>query len=259
VADVLGWRYYEQVVTSRTEARDLLWQVDLLRRLHDAQREALSDDYAPYVQPGVLWWAFDPDLAQWRGRSPNTPGITRVPDPWERHPQKRAVVLIDEIDKADPEVPNNLLVPLGSLYFEVEVLPASGSDGRTTWTRVRTDEAHAPLVIITTNDERDLPRAFLRRCVEVKIEWPSRARLLEIAAAHFPKMKRDLIRRALHALVGPPPDGRPDDPVELSPAEFIDTVRATDALDLHDQHESAAWKAMTGMTIWKHGRAPKSS
>ena len=124
-ADVLGWRYYEYVVTSRTEARDMLWQVDLLRRLHDAQAARaggtpFSEDYTPYVKPGVLWWAFEPETAVWRGAPPDTPGIKKVDDPWSGAPASRAVVLVDEIDKADPDVPNNLLVPLGSLRFQVE-------------------------------------------------------------------------------------------------------------------------------------------
>ena len=85
----------------------------------------------------------------------------------------RAVVLIDEIDKADPDVPNNLLVPIGSLEFNVAEIGVT----------VKADEP--PLVVITTNDERELPNAFVRRCVVITITAPSRARLNEIATAHF--------------------------------------------------------------------------
>lgn len=248
-ADALGWRYYEYVVTSRTEARDMLWQVDLLRRLHDAQAARgagmeFSEDFTPYVNPGVLWWAFDPETAQWRGAAPRTRGIKEVKDPWTGPPSDRAVVLVDEIDKADPDVPNNLLVPLGSLRFEVEE----------TGTTVEIDDDHAPLVFITTNDERELPKAFLRRCVEVKIELPTRARLLEIGQAHFPKANPALLEQILTALLGAPPANAADAPTELSPAEFIDAVRAVRTLDAPIDASSATWKALSGIVIWKHGR-----
>ena len=80
----------------------------------------LGDDFTPYVKPGVLWWAFDPETAEWRGAGPKTAGVQKVDDPWTGEASDRAVVLLDEIDKADPDVPNNLLVPLGSLRFQVE-------------------------------------------------------------------------------------------------------------------------------------------
>ena len=248
-ADVLGWRYYEYVVTSRTEARDMLWQVDLLRRLHDAQAArmtgaALSEDFTPYVKPGVLWWAFEPETAAWRGTAPETPGIKKVDDPWTGEPAERAVVLVDEIDKADPDVPNNLLVPLGSLRFQVE------ETGRV----VDIDQDHAPLVFITTNDERELPKAFLRRCVEVKIELPKRSRLLEIGQAHFPDKSDKVLEQILIALIGPEDPEAPDATTELSPAEFIDAVRAIGTLDVPIKETSETWKALSGIVIWKHGR-----
>ena len=251
VADVKGWRYYEQVITSRTEARELLWQVDLLRRLHAAQAgKGLDESFAPYIKPGVLWWAFDPDSAKWRGQKPETPGITPLRDPSRGIASEGAVVLLDEIDKADPEVPNNLLVPLGSLYFEVEEIDN---------TPVRADAKHAPLVIITTNDERELPKAFLRRCVEVKIDWPTRARLVDIAAAHFPKMSRKHIKATLEALVGAAGENDGSKPVELSPAEFNDTIQAIDDLGVSPGGDSEEWKSLARMTIWKHGREPVGS
>jgi MoxR-like ATPase len=248
-ADVLGWRYYEYVVTSRTEARDMLWQVDLLRRLHDAQAasfkgEALGDDFTPYVKPGVLWWAFEPETAVWRGAKPETEGIQKVDDPSTGDANTRAVVLVDEIDKADPDVPNNLLVPLGSLRFQVEE----------TGKIVDIDEAHAPLVFITTNEERELPKAFLRRCVEVKIELPTRDRLLEIGAAHFPTVDRQVLEQILVALIGPADPKTAIDATELSPAEFIDIVRAVATLDVPIVEASSTWKALSGIVIWKHGR-----
>lgn len=260
VAKVLGWRYYERVITSRTQARDLLWEIDLLRRLHDAQRRQLGDDYEPYVVPGVLWWAFQPGSAEWRGGAPVKGKEPPLQDPSEvKH--KRAVVLLDEIDKADPDVPNNLLVPLGSLAFEVEETGA----------RVATTRELAPLVILTTNEERELPRAFLRRCVELKLELPVRRRLIEIGQAHLGPMLSELpgkkvtreaglrqIDAVAEALFGPVVEGREDEPLDVSPAEFLDTVRA--CLRLGVKPGTAAWEALSGSTVWKFGRrAPEKA
>lgn len=245
VADCLGWRYYETVITSRTQARDLLWEVDLLRRLHDAQRGRgkISEDYTPYLVPGVLWWAFDPTSARWRG------GVVKrrvrpVNDPSAEVDHPRAVVLLDEIDKADPDVPNNLLVPLGSLQFQVEE----------TGVVVGTDESTAPLVFITTNDERELPAAFLRRCVEVKLDYPDPARLVDIAREHLPTVKKKDLNRLAKALLGPGYD-RGENTIGLSPAEFVDTVRAWQELEAK---EAETWEALTEITVWKHGRTRPS-
>lgn len=158
VALRLGFRYYEAVITSRTQARDLLWEVDLLRRLHDAQlskeggKEGRFDsDMTRYIKPGILWWAFDQQSAATRGK----PGAAEeLKNPALEKEGERAVVLIDEIDKAEPDVPNNLLVPLGSLQFQVE---ETGVD-------VKTTRGKAPLVFITSNGERDCPQLF---CVAV--------------------------------------------------------------------------------------------
>lgn len=248
VADVLGWRYYETVITSRTQARDLCWEIDLLRRLHDAQTpgKVLGEDYIPYVIPRVLWWAFDKESARLRGSKPNQEGVSSVKDPCGNVDHPRAVVLIDEIDKADPDVPNNLLVPFGSLQFQVEE----------TETVVFTEEANAPLVFITTNDERELPVAFLRRCVELKLDWPTRRLLIEIGRAHFENLTENEVRDISDKLVGPEDPEIPEETVEVSPAEFVDTVKAYSRLGIHlGSHE---WEALSRATIWKHGRNKES-
>jgi MoxR-like ATPase len=176
VARRLGWRYYEEVVSSRTQARDLLWQFDTLQRLNHAtlQKTSLKPD-AEYVRPGALWWAFNRESARTRGGLGTTASVeshTELND--AAKPEAGAVVLLDEIDKADPDVPNDLLVPLGSLEFKVTDLGD-----------LRVQAVRPPLVVITSNDERDLPRAFLRRCAVVDLPRPDRGRLLEIARQHF--------------------------------------------------------------------------
>ena len=73
VKKVLGWRYYEKVISSRTQARDLLYEVDMLRRLQDAQIKKLKKDFSSYINPGVLWWAFDPeDARKYSSSSPSS-------------------------------------------------------------------------------------------------------------------------------------------------------------------------------------------
>jgi len=243
-ADVLGWRFYEKVITSRTQAHELLWEVDLLRRLHDAQRKEgeFRGDYTPYIEPGVLWWAFDRNSAHRRGAGSGQAGVEPVDDPCARVDHQRAVVLVDEIDKADPDVPNSLLVPLGSLQFQV----------RETGAEVSMDKTKAPLVFITTNNERELPSAFLRRCVELELEYPTRGRLVEITSAHFPRLAMAEVRQIADTLVGPETDDNRDQAIDVSPAEFIDTVRAY--VDLELTTGSPEWQELAAATVWKHGR-----
>ncbi|HYH98953.1 MoxR family ATPase [Hyalangium sp.] len=240
VADFLGWRFYEYVVTSRTQARELLWQVDLLRRLHDAQspRRRLAEGYVPYVVPGVLWWAFDEAGARaQRSRSTSGPSLLRGRDPNLGRPHERAVVLIDEIDKADPDTPNNLLVPLGSLQFQVEE----------TGQLVQTAPQRAPLLIITTNDERELPQAFLRRCVELRLEYPGREWLLEIGRVQLPELDEGLRTAVADALLGPK-DSKPT----VSAAEYVDALRGCKQLQI--AAGTPAFEQLLASTIWKHGR-----
>jgi MoxR-like ATPase len=227
VAEALGWRFYPVTVSSRTAARDLLWSFDTVARLADAQ--ALPEGHrrrprAAYLAPGVLWWAFDRQSASWRGVDPAKdgaePGFVQAVDPTVVNPTAaRSVVLIDEIDKADPDVPNDLLVPLGSYQFRVEDGPPVVAD-------------YPPLVIVTTNEERELPRAFLRRCVILALQPPDAVRLGRIARAHFPAIDEELLTtvqaaylriRTERIAAGEPPP---------SVAEFLDTLASCQSLGL---------------------------
>jgi MoxR-like ATPase len=178
----LGWRYYEMTVTGRTEARDLLWRFDALSRLRDAQAKEASVAPERYVTPGVLWWAFDADDAR---RFSQT---TRRPDAAQANAEEplatlnatrdeaRAVVLIDEIDKADPDVPNDLLEVFGLHRFEV--VDAARHPVARKAAAISPDPMSAAhfgslLCVITTNNERELPAAFLRRCVVHRLEAPA--------------------------------------------------------------------------------------
>ncbi|MFI7504801.1 AAA family ATPase [Streptomyces sp. NPDC049687] len=187
IAEKLDWRYYEHVVTYRTQATDLLWTFDTVRRLADAQARngdgALDD--RKYVRPGPLWWAYARDSALRRGR-PDLPGLDKCPEPLSETNARRkadgAVVLIDEIDKADPDVPNGLLVPLGAAEFTVA---ETGDVVRLKRATATGPVATRHLVVITTNDERELPQAFLRRCVVASLPVPDKDGLVEIAREHL--------------------------------------------------------------------------
>ncbi|WP_295384248.1 MoxR family ATPase [uncultured Thiodictyon sp.] len=180
-ATALNWRFYRHVVTSRTEAQDLTWRFDYVRRLADAQssqrtgRDGTDLDHSEYLIPGPFWWAFNPTAASRKGQV--TDNAPEIPDPFaanaQRHPQG-AVVLIDEIDKADPAVANDLLETLGAgrfrvdgihKPFDVEWSPVAGGG--------QSERAidGGLLVVFTSNDERDLPEAFMRRCVVKEMRW----------------------------------------------------------------------------------------
>ncbi len=175
VARNLGYRYYESVVTSRTSAQDLLWKFDLVRRLADAQARGAQHPTVPlsdydYIEPGVLWWVFDRESARRRGWEPGKddgPALAEEPNSEvnKNRDSDCAVVLIDELDKADPDVPNALLVPLGSMEFPVTDIRERavvvrlreaaktrlGKDGRNMSTL---------LIVITTNEERRTSARF---------------------------------------------------------------------------------------------------
>jgi MoxR-like ATPase len=259
----LDWRYYEHVVTARTRPRDLLWTFDAVRKLADASStqtdgDALRDH--DYVQPGVLWWAMDPISARRRGLRGDAdppPKVAREPneDTNAQRDQERAVVLVDEIDKADPDLPNGLLVPLGSAEFRVEE----------TGTSVRQRLIHgldprgpgAMLVVITTNEERELPPAFIRRCVTYELPAPSRKGLVEIGRRHLKvagidcgpaeetllkglAKKVDELRTAALAASQRPP----------STAEFLDALFACRALDV-GVDDKATWARLERLVLRK--------
>lgn len=198
-AHVLGWPLIYQVVNGRTECEDLLHRFDAVARLARAQvagRPRTSgsaatpeDELAPlnYVQPGVLWWAYHWASAKAQAERAKEhcgggEAWEALPG-WEQGEKQGVVVLIDEIDKAEAEVPNSLLESLGTVGFQV---PHGGGFV------ALPDGCVSPLVIITSNEERELPPAFLRRCVVMRLSLPAdpeelRSELLGYAEVHFGK------------------------------------------------------------------------
>jgi MoxR-like ATPase len=161
VAAALGHPLVEWHVKSTTKAQQGLYEYDAVSRLRDSQ---LGDpkvaDIANYIVRGKLWDAFDADRPQ--------------------------VVLIDEIDKADIEFPNDLLLELDRMQFFVYE------------TRQTVAARHRPVVIITSNNEKELPDAFLRRCFFHYIRFPDRPTMERIVDAHYPGLQSDLAREALN-------------------------------------------------------------
>ncbi|GHG50886.1 AAA family ATPase [Streptomyces griseocarneus] len=226
VARILGWPYYAHVVTARTEPEDLLWRFDALKRLNDAQAHTLDDDIATYYTKGPLWRAFE------HGSS-----------------GRRSVVLIDEIDKADPDLPNSLLGPLGSLSFPV---PWNAGEESGTVGLVAVQEEHAPLVVITTNDERELPRPFLRRCIVFKLSPPTRNHLLSVARGHLGDRYDEDLAELVADHILTLRAGLEDRAAGPGTAEYLDALKASQQLRILPG--SAAWRVLESVALRK-GRA----
>lgn len=218
-AVVLERQLVQFVVDSRTESRHLLWKFDAVERLAAAQvcgalkltEEQVHDrlDEKKFVRPGPLWWGFD-----WQSASYHLRDIKQaVPCSGNQHENGR-VVLIDEIDKADCDVPNGLLEALGSGEFT----PTGCSP-------VRASEP-SPLVIITTNEERVLPDAFTRRCLVLHLKLPDdklTEYLVARGVAHFENADPDVLKTAAEQLAD---DRRSAVSPKPGVAEYLDLVRA---------------------------------
>ncbi|HET6184384.1 MAG TPA: MoxR family ATPase [Acetobacteraceae bacterium] len=161
VARALGLPLIEWHIKSTTKAQQGLYEYDAVSRLRDGQLgDPRVHDIANYIVRGKLWEAFDSE--------------------------RPVVVLIDEVDKADIEFPNDLLLELDRMQFYVYE------------TRQTVVAKHRPVVIITSNNEKELPDAFLRRCFFHYIRFPDRETMEKIVQAHYPNIRQDLARDALN-------------------------------------------------------------
>ncbi len=160
VAEAIKAPLIEWHIKSTTKAQHGLYEYDAVRRLRDSQ---LGDDkvhdIGNYIVRGKLWEAFDSD--------------------------QRPVLLIDEIDKADIEFPNDLLLELDRMEFYVYE------------TREQVKAAQRPIVIITSNNEKELPDAFLRRCFFHYISFPDKDTMRDIVEVHYPDIQGMLVREAM--------------------------------------------------------------
>jgi MoxR-like ATPase len=160
VAAALNMPLLQWHIKSTTKAQQGLYEYDAVSRLRDSQLgDERVKDIHNYIVKGVLWQAFTA--------------------------QEQVVLLIDEIDKADIEFPNDLLRELDRMEFFVYE------------TREMVVAKHRPLVIITSNNEKELPDAFLRRCFFHYIKFPDKDTMQQIVNVHFPTLKKDLLAQAL--------------------------------------------------------------
>ncbi len=226
-----GRAFLSVVIDGRTEAHDLLWHYDAVGRLSDAQVEARgASEPGHYLSPGPLWWAYDWLGAQEQWMHRRRGEVPRAPPQWDG--KKGAVLLIDEIDKADPDLPNAFLELLGNRGFTV---PHLGQ-------RVVRGES-APLVVITTNEERELPPAFLRRCLVLTLRLPDNLIpwLVEMGRIHLAQLGLgervfpEVLNRAAEVLAGDRADARREQAYAPGLAEYLDLVIAL--ARLHDSEQ----------------------
>jgi MoxR-like ATPase len=162
VAESLGKPLFEWHIKSTTKAQQGLYEYDAVARLRDSQ---LGDDrvhdISNYIVRGKIWEAFESDV--------------------------QPVLLIDEVDKADIEFPNDLLQELDRMEFYVYE------------TQRLVKATHRPIIVITSNNEKELPDAFLRRCFFHYIKFPEKETMEQIVDVHFPNLKKSLLSEALNA------------------------------------------------------------
>lgn len=226
-AKALGWAFVPTTIDARSEATDLLYRFDAITRLGEAQvAAALSkkDEHdvrallaeKKFVHPGPLWWAFDWDSALAQAQVVQT-----EPPPQNDggDPQKGGVLLIDEIDKADSDLPNGLLEAFGSGRFQ----PLGLKDAVNR-------SARPLLVVITTNEERALPDAFLRRCLVHYLKLPEGEGLaqffIERGLAHFPKAQKAILQDAATQVCEDRKKWQERNLSAPGLAEYLDLVRA---------------------------------
>jgi len=165
VADSLGMKLVPWHIKSTTKAQQGLYEYDAVARLRDSQLGSEKvHDIANYIVRGKVWEAFEAE--------------------------EPVVLLIDEIDKADIEFPNDLLLELDRMEFFVYE------------TQQTIKATRRPAVIITSNNEKELPDAFLRRCFFHYIQFPDEATMASIVHAHFPDLKKGLVNEALGMFFG---------------------------------------------------------
>ena len=162
VAQSLGKPLLEWHIKSTTKAQQGLYEYDAVARLRDSQLgDERVHDISNYILRGKLWEAFEAE--------------------------QQAVLLIDEIDKADIEFPNDLLLELDRMEFYVYE------------TKKIVRAKNRPIIVITSNNEKELPDAFLRRCFFHYIRFPDKETMEQIVNVHFPKLKKNLLSEALNS------------------------------------------------------------
>lgn len=253
VAVALGRVFIPVVVNARMESQDLLFEYDAVKRLADAQTAALSakekgaakqalDDLniENYIAPKAMWWGFDWTSAaamKCQNQPPEAAGTGKH--------ENGAVILIDEIDKADVDLPNGLLEVLGNGGFTVPMIG-----------RAINATGPFPLVVVTTNEDRDLPPAFLRRCLIHRLQLPRnpdelKKLLVRRGKLHFKKMHQTILQEAADMLIEDRETA--SDPHCLpGQAEFLDVLRALSKLGEDRDKQREVLKKIRAYSFSKH-------
>jgi MoxR-like ATPase len=218
-ASALGMRLLEWHIKSTTKAHQGLYEYDAVSRLRDSQLADAENservkDIRNYIVKGVLWQAFESD--------------------------EPVALLIDEIDKADIEFPNDLLRELDRMEFHVYE------------TRQTIRAKHRPLVFITSNNEKELPDAFLRRCFFHYIKFPDAETMGRIVDVHFPNLKKELLAAALKSFYDV--RGLPGLKKKPSTSELLDWLKLLVAEDipveaLRSQDDKVALPPLVGALL----------
>jgi MoxR-like ATPase len=256
-ASVMKRAFISEVVHARSESQDLQWHFDAVARLGEAQTLGTADakediaerlDARRFLSPGALWWAFDWNKAEKQFQLCNM-GMRQPLKPKGWKPSMGCVVLIDEIDKADADLPNGLLETLGNGAFTVPYLDEPVGLAK---------DVPAPLVVITTNEERELPGAFLRRCMVLHLGLPEsepelKDWLIKRGKVHFGNKCTDkvyeeaadlLCRDRMETIkLGLQAPGQ---------AEYLDMLRAVGKIGSREKDQLAALKEIAGFALSKH-------
>ena len=196
ISEALGMPLIQWHVKSTTKAQQGLYEYDAVSRLRDSQLgDEKVKDISNYIVKGKMWEAFEAE--------------------------QQSVLLIDEIDKADIEFPNDLLLELDKMEFFVYE------------TQKLVKATTRPIVIITSNNEKELPDAFLRRCFFHYIEFPNSQTMEKIVDVHYPEIKKDLVRQAMDVFF----DVRKIPGLKKKPStsELIDWLKLLMADDIPDE------------------------
>lgn len=238
------------VISANTQLEDLLWRVDVVGRLSEAQVLQQGGDTAvialdKFIRPGPLWRAFDPASAA--ALSGDETEVAQA----KQDAGRGCVLLLDEIDKADGRLPNGLLESLGNRCFQMEA----------TTKRVIKQGEVAPLIIVTTNGDRQLPAPFLRRCLVHTLSYPDDDKPEEFAqwfkqraAPHWEAMgetaEDEALQTAVDLILQDRCNGRV---IKPGFAEYLDLLRAYSGLRQHDDRDGLL-KELSSFVVDKQGQ-----
>lgn len=258
----LGWAFVSETINGSTELSDLHYHFDAVGRLGEAQLQGFSTtdnegvscmdsvqtrlNPLRFLSPGAFWWAYDWASAERQYAQCYSRLRPKPYKPSDWHAQKGVVLLLDEIDKADPDLPNGLLETLGHYQFTVPYLAEQDNPIHATPTRV--------LVVISTNEERELPSAFVRRCFVHTLTMETSREFVKIAGCAEPIEKRlawlvergrlhfaervsiDVCIEAARQL-WQDRDEHPHSRYPAGLAEYLDLLKALSSLSLQEQTE----------------------